>query len=173
MNVVPTELIEQCIAIIGRTGLTENEIESEVLALAQDQMLARRLIDCVPEAFGIVLAAHISSELILPTEFSAKSKDGEWQWFKFEVEPVFGAAFKLAQHTFHHGPREVFQNLAVRSAMLNTVNNLLNAGGKIEGAVLSGPVMLGIPAEIYPKPKKSLIERFFAWRLARMRKAKR
>lgn len=173
MNVVPTELIEQCIAIIGRTGVTENEIESEVLALAQDQMLARRLIDSVPEAFGIVLAAHISSELILPTEFSAKSQDGEWQWFKFEVEPVFGAAFKLAQHMFHHGSREVFQNIAVRSAMLNTVNNLLNAGGKIEGAMLSGPVMLGIPAEIYPKPKKSLIERFFAWRLARMRKAKR
>lgn len=173
MNVVPTELIEQCVAIIGRTGVTENEIESEVLALAQDQVLARRLIDCVPEAFGIVLAAHISSELVLPTKFSAKLQNSDMEWFKFEVEPIFVSGFKLAQLMFHHGSREVFQKLAVRSAMLNTVNKLLNAGGKIEGAVLSGPVMLGIPAEIYPKPKKSLIERFFAWRLARMRKAKR
>jgi len=57
MNAVPTELIEQCIAIIGRTGITQKEIESEVLALAQDQIVTRRLIDWVTEAFGIVLAA--------------------------------------------------------------------------------------------------------------------
>jgi len=169
---VSPELIDQSILIMGRSGIVQEEIESEVLMIAGDKMVARRLIDCIQEAFGLVLVSHISSELVLPTTFSAKTENGDWLWFKWSVEPVFIAAFAAGLRIYHNGPRDVFQNIAVRSAMLNTVNNLLNSGGKIEGAVLSGPVMLGIPAEIYPKPKKSLLDRFFAWRLSRMRKRK-
>jgi hypothetical protein len=167
---VSPELIDQSILIMGRSGIGQDEIEAEVLAIAGDKMLARRLIDCIQEAFGLVLVSHMSSELILPTNFSAKTEKGEWLQFKWAVEPVFIAGFEAGQRIFHNGPWDVFQNIALRSAMLNTVNNLLNAGGEIEGAVLSGPAMLGIPAEIYPKPKKSLLDRFFAWCLSRMRK---
>jgi hypothetical protein len=45
--------------IISADGITDVEIESRVLALVDDPMLVRRLIDCIPEAFGLVFAARI------------------------------------------------------------------------------------------------------------------
>lgn len=69
MNAVPTELIQKTVFIMGRAGITNDEIELEVLAIAQDKMLARRLIDGVTEAFGMVLVAHVSSGITLPQLF--------------------------------------------------------------------------------------------------------
>lgn len=167
MNTIPIELIEQAIIILGRTGISNEEIESEVLSIAQDQMLTRRLIDWIVEAFGMVLVGHISSEIILPTTFLAKNSDGEFISLKFAVEPIFVNALKMAQSIYHEGPREVFQNIALRSSMTNTVSNLLNAGSSLNGAILSGPALLGIPAETYPAPKKTIWNRLFKWLYSR------
>jgi hypothetical protein len=88
--------------------------------------------------------------LVLPQTFSAMSAQGQWESFPFTCEPIFVAALEIAQSTYHRGPREVFRNIAFRSSTVNAVNNLLNAGGSIEGAALSGPALIGIPAEAYP-----------------------
>ena len=167
MNAISVELIEQTISILGRAGISNEEIESEVLSIAQDQMLACRLIDWIVEAFGMVLVGHISSGIILPTTFLAKNSKGEFASLKFAVEPIFVETMKIAQRIYHEGPRDVFQNIALRSSMTTTVNNALNAGSSLDGAVLSGPALLGIPAETYPAPNKNIWDSLFKWLFSR------
>lgn len=67
-------------------------------------------------------------------------------------------AIQIAQRIYHEGPAEVFKNIAVRSSMTNTINNALNGGATLEGAVLSGPALFGISAEVYPTPPKSILD---------------
>lgn len=172
MEPVPTELIQKAILIMGRSGVTQDEIESEVLAIAHDPMLARRLIDWIVEAFGMVLAAHVTPGMIMPTTFSARSSNGKWLSLKLTAEPIFFETVKIAQAIYHNGPRELFGSIAVRSSMIQAINNALNSGANLKGAVFSGPALLGIPAEVYPSPPKSIWTRFFEWRLSRRRKSK-
>lgn len=149
-------LVEAAIGVLGNPDLTGDQIEAQVLALAgDDAMLARRLIDVVPEGFGLVLVSHIESAatLQLPTEFSVQDAAGEWVEFPFTSEPVFVAALLAAQRMFHTGPRLKFQTVTDRSGLLNAVNNALNAGQSLEGgATLGGPRFEGIPAAVYAAP---------------------
>lgn len=145
-------LVASAIDHLGNPALSVPEIEAAVLALAGgDAMLARRLIDVVPEAFGLVLVSHIegADSMQLPTTFSVQDAAGEWVEFPFQREPIFLAALLAAQHMFHNGPRLKFQTVTDRSALLNTVNNALNGGGSLEGSTLGGPSFLGIPAAAY------------------------
>lgn len=73
-------LVEAAIGVLGNPDLKGDEIEARVLALAGgDAMLARRLIDVVPEGFGLVLVSHVESAatLQLPTGFSVQDAAGE------------------------------------------------------------------------------------------------
>jgi len=149
-----TALVQSTIAILGKPELSTGEIEAQVLALAgENAMLARRLIDVVPEGFGLVLVSHIKSAetMQLPTEFAVQDAAGEWVSLPFAREPVFIAAVLVAQAMFHTGPRLVFQTVTDRSALLNTVNNALNNGGSLVASTLAGPRFLGIAAAVYDR----------------------
>jgi hypothetical protein len=159
MLIVPTEAIHKTIAVLGVEGISENEVESTVASFAGDKMIARRLIDWIPEAFGIVLASHIG-KINLPTTFSAQSHNGEWKHFEFKVEPIFVESLRIATDMYHSGDRPTFGNVAKRSSMVDVVNNALNAGESIDGATLSGPALVGIPAEVYEVKSKSPWQRF-------------
>jgi len=160
MTPVTNETIEAAIQIIGRNEIEDEEIEREVRELVADDMTARRLIDWIPEAFGYVLVAHMEGKVVMPTTFMAKASDGKWRSIKFTREPIFVAALQIAQRVYHEGPRELFQNTSLRSSVVNAVSNLLNSGGSLDGACMSGPALIGIPAEVYPAPP-SLWSRLF------------
>jgi hypothetical protein len=157
---VSPELLERTAEILGTDGISDEEIESKIFALAQDFMLARRLIDWLPEAFGIVFIPHMA-KVNVPTTFSAKSKDGRWIEFKFGVEPIFEGAVRLGMEMYHCGHRGTFRNIVSRSSTLDAVNRALNQGDSIEGATLSGPVLIGVPAEVYMPQAKPLWRRLF------------
>jgi hypothetical protein len=70
-----------------------------------------------------------------------------------QTEPIFQLATELAVEVYHNGPRELFKTIASRSAVITTINKALNAGGSLEGATLSGPALIGIPAEFYASPR--------------------
>ena len=159
MLTVPTEAIRKAIAVLGIEGTPEGTVESDIASLAGDKMVARRLIDWIPEAFGIVLASHVG-KINLPTTFSAQSHGGEWKHFEFKVEPIFVESLRIATDMYHSGDRPTFGNIAKRSSMVDVVNNALNAGESIDGATLSGPALIGIPAEVYEARSKSLWQRF-------------
>lgn len=161
MTPIPEETVQAAIAIIGTSGIEDEQIERDVRALVSDDMTARRLIDWIPEAFGIVLVSHISNKIILPKTFSAKSTAGKWVQLPFQTEPIFVTALQIAQVIFHEGPKETFQNVSLRSSMTNTVNNALNSGVSLDGACMSGPALIGIPADVYPSPPKPFWRRLF------------
>lgn len=140
--------LDKVVELIGSNSLAEDVIERQVLALVGDPMIARRAIDWIPEAFALVVAGHMD-KVKLPTTFSAKGRDGVWHRFPLSAEPIFAQAMRKAAETFHHGPRDLFGAVAQRSGILDAVNKALNAGQDINGGTLSGPALIGIPAETY------------------------
>ena len=140
--------LDRVVELIGSNALAEDAIERQVLALVGDPKIARRAIDWIPEAFALVVVGHMA-KVNLPTTFSAKGQDGAWHQFPLSAEPIFAQAVRKAAETFHHGPRDVFGAVAKRSGILGAVNKALNAGQDINGATLSGPALIGIPAETY------------------------
>lgn len=157
---VTPDLIEHSIAIIGADGISDEEIETQVLALSQDSMLARRLIDWLPEAFGLAFAPHLA-KVILPSTFTAKSSCGNWMEFEFQAEPIFPIAIRLGMEMYHTGPSKIFNNIVLRSSIIATANKALNNGSSLDGATLSGPALIGIPAETYLPKSTSLWRRLF------------
>lgn len=158
MLTVSDEQLEKIAMLVGAESADDEQLEFRVVTLVQDPMLAKRLISWLPEAFGIVLIPHIDS-VILPKTFRAKNKRGEWVEIDLDAEPIFRPAVQLATHMYHNGPRSIFSNIATRSAIVDAVNRALNEVGSIQGATLSGPALVGIPAEIYLSEPQSIWEK--------------
>ncbi len=157
---ISDRLLEEVADIIGLDDIDDDAVEHRVAALVLDQMLARRLIDWLPEAFGMVLVSHMA-KVILPETFSAKDKYGNWVQFDLKVEPLFQSATQLAVRIFHDGPRSTFSNIVRRSALLGAANSALNNGQSLDGARLAGPALIGIPAEVYLPVSLSIWRRVF------------
>ena len=149
------------VEILALPGLDDEEVDRRVGGLVDDEMAMRRLVDWPPEAFGLVLIAHNWNKLTLPSTFTAKSKAGRWSEFPFKCEPIFADSLEIGQQLLHDGDREIFKNVAARGAMLNTINNALEQGSDLDGGVLSGPALIGIPAEVYTLPKKTFWQNLF------------
>ena len=143
---ISKEQMEQVARLMAT--LPDVECESAVLELLQDESLARRAIDWLPEAFGLVLVNHIE-QLILPTTFKARDQEGCWVEIPFAAEPIFALALELGTFVYHNGPRDLFRSIAEGSSVVAAVNNALNAGAELKGAKLSSLEMFGLRAEAY------------------------
>jgi hypothetical protein len=146
MHQITLEQLEQVARIVAFQP--EAGHDAAATDLLGDELLARRAIDWLAEAFGLVLIQH-SAAIELPRTFKALNCHGEWQEIPFNAEPVFGQALRLGTTIYHEGPRELFSKIALRSALLGVVNKALNSGVDLNGTKLSGPAMLGLQAEIY------------------------
>jgi hypothetical protein len=177
MEIVTPAILSQAIEIIGEIGISNEDIEARVSRLVSDAMTARRLIDFIPEAFGMVLLSHVGNgKVVMPTGFQARNKDEKWKSFPFSSEPIFVAAFTAAQTMFQNGPRVAFEAIANRSSTVQALNNALHQGANLDGATFSGPALIGIPAEVYPPVKEKLLnvllDKCFSWRLKRLKKSR-
>jgi len=155
MEFVPQETLIAAVSIIGSENIDDEEIDLRISKMVDDPATVRRLVDWPPEAFGIVLISH-GWNVKLPTTFSAFDSNGRSIKFNFDREPLFAASVLIAQGMFHNGPREIFQNVSTRGAMLQTLNKALLAGADVDGATLSGPALIGIPSETYQLPPKPI-----------------
>lgn len=160
MKPVTRDLIEQAISLIGVENATDEDVEQSVLELAGETLTARRLIDCIPEAFGIVLVSHIEN-VNAPTTFVAFTSSGKPKHFDFAAEPILCEALIVAQTLFHSGRRDVFERIATRSAILGAVNKAFDKGLSLKGATLEAPVFMGIPADTYEEVNESMWRRLF------------
>ena len=160
MESVSQETLIAAVKILGTENIDDDEIDLRIAKLVDDPMTVRRLADWPPEAFGIVLISH-GWKVNLPTTFAAMDAKGRSIEFNFDREPLFAESVLIAQDMFHNGPRDIFQNVSTRGAMLATVNNALHSGASIDGGTLSGPALIGIPAETYQLPRKTLWQRMF------------
>ena len=159
MTPIEPSILEAAIEIIGTGGISNEEIEERVVDLTKDAMLARRLIDWLPEILGAVTLSHMGKVNFLDT-FSAKTKQGKWKNIPMKAEPIFVQGIKLAQETWHHDWTEVHERVAFRSTILRSAGQVLDAGQSLDGVTTSGPALLGIPAEIY-RSEVSLLQRLF------------
>ena len=157
---ISPDIVDRAIAIVGTEGISNAEIETSMLSLAQDPMLARRLIDWLPEAFALVFVPHLAN-VNLPTTFRAKSRNGKWKEFEFQVEPIFSIAVHRAMEMYHSGHLNTFRKVVLRSSMIDAVNKALSQGDSLDGATLSGPALIGIPAETYLAQPRPLWRRLF------------
>ena len=150
------EQLEQVVELLGSENIDETQIESEINEIAGDSMFARRLIDWTPEAFGAVAVAHMG-RVIFTNEFTARTSDGRSIGFPVSAEPIYGLALAMAQERFHGGWDATCERVVDRSSVFQSAAALLKAGGSLDGAVSSGPALIGIPAEIYPIPPRSIV----------------
>lgn len=158
---VEPEWVHAVFDLLGREDKSIEEIESEVLSMVVDAMTARRLIDWIPEVVALVIVAHVS-DVKLPNTFSATSAQGRWVELKFDSEPIIAFAFTVASDAIHSERKEQALRVASRSATMAIVNRTLDAGHALEdmgGGSLSGPAMIGIPAEVYAPRKPSIWRR--------------
>jgi len=109
----------------------------------------------------MVLVSHMDT-VTLPMTFQAMNRRGIWVEFDLDVEPIFQSAIRLATQMYHDGPRHIFANIASRSAVLGVVNRALQDGESLNGAILSGPALVGIPAETYVAPTPSIWRKLFS-----------
>jgi hypothetical protein len=152
--ILDTQLADAA-AIVGANDATEEAIDAQVHALLGDRLLARRVIDWLPEAFALVLIPNITS-VKLPTTFSARTRNGSWIEFRFDAEPIIQSAIHLGADMYVSGPRDLFRNVVNRSSLLAVVDKALNGKHDLKGVALSGPALIGVPAEVYLPQSRSL-----------------
>ncbi len=152
MQPVPLEHLQRTISILGDGDRRDTEVDIAVGRFAADRMTVRRLVDWIPEAFGFVLLPYVA-DVVLPTTFSVKAADGRWKHFVFEREPLFADAVQLGAAMYREDPRGMFSHIARRSSVISAVNESLDTGASLTGAKVSGPALLGVPAEFYEEPK--------------------
>jgi len=164
MNPTAPAVIEKAIHILGEDGLAKEVMEERIAALtAGDALAARRLICWIPEAFGIAALAQIGpGKIALPKTFIAQDRSGTWRSFPLAAEPIYIAAQERAVNLFNKHHRELFVRVASRSTLAISANRLVEAGTPMEDIVLTGPVMLDVPAEVYRPELKSWWRRFFS-----------
>ncbi|ELC7364153.1 hypothetical protein [Stenotrophomonas maltophilia] len=143
------EAFELALSLLGKEDVDEGRAERDLVAAGIDAGFARRLLIWLPEAFAMALIGHMELELQLPRTFSAHDEQGFLHELPLHCEPIFAEGLERALMMYHQGPRGAFKAVCQRSSSLNAVDNALNAGADLKGAVLSGPELLEIPAETY------------------------
>ena len=161
MTPITPETLQEAIAILAIDGISDEEIESKVGGLVSEPMTARRLIDWIPEAFAMAFITHIA-KVQLPSHFTARNVKGRWQKIALIKEPIFTASLQIARQMCHNGPLEILKNVASRGCHMDAVNQCLSAGGSLDGAVLGGPALHGIPAEVYQDQTAPFWRRLFS-----------
>ena len=148
MQIVAAEILAE-IAALAVAPIPRQEYEASATALAGDKELAKRITEWLPEAFGLVLASHVEPSIILPATFLVRDSLGKWSEFPLTADPVFQDCVTLAIALAHDGPREVFSGLALASSVHAAINQALNQGASLSGAVLQPIRMHGLTAESY------------------------
>ncbi|WP_155755074.1 hypothetical protein [Burkholderia pseudomultivorans] len=80
MKPVSVDTVLAAAEILGAHPHVDDETEQRVRALVDDDLTMRRLVDIIPEAFGLVVASHLpsASGMTLPDSFSVQDESGTW-----------------------------------------------------------------------------------------------
>ena len=155
MESVPWQTVYAAVEIIGEGehGRIDAEVERRIRVLVNDDLTLHRLTGMIPEAFGLVLAAHLpeAATMTLPTTFSVQDAAGQWQPVPIKNDPIFVEAIEIAQHIFHNGPRHLFKNNSELSAIFDLINNSLNKGGPkaLQDSKIASLCINDLPASLY------------------------
>ena len=144
------ELLRNAADWLADASLTNEEVEFRALDAAGDAMLARRVLDWIPEVFGFVYASH-HWKIELPKEFSVWDKYGDRKAFDLKVEPLFVPILELAMEAIHGEDLNKFDCVAGQSSICNAARKALEENVDLEGARFDSLEFNAIPAEQYEK----------------------
>ena len=139
--------VQAVVDLMASGQFTDDEIEEKVLDWTGDELMSRRLIDWIPEVFGLLVVGHLDQFNLDPT-FQVKSASGEWRTFDITSEPIVEEAGKIAAAMFHDAAGARFRSIASRSSLVDAANRALKTNPRIK-STLSGPAFIGIPAHVY------------------------
>lgn len=144
-------VIDTISAIESNTSIGEDELVNFLQKKGYSRIEAEKLNVFVPSAFSwpIIKKLEIDS---LPDHFIAMSIDGAEVRIEVGSQHYFTAALVLAFSTIENGwnaivSRKAYETVAGRSAEMDAVNKVLDAGGSLRGATLSPLVLERLSAE--------------------------
>jgi hypothetical protein len=137
--------------ILGAQEHIGEQVLQRVDDLVAQPITAQRLIDVIPEAFGLVLISRMpeTRNTLVPSTFLAMDKIGEWSELRMSFEPIFEMALAKARHTFDHGPRTTVENNCNRSVLISALSAALDANALLDGAAFAPPAFADLPASLY------------------------
>jgi hypothetical protein len=114
------------------------EIVRALVAQGADPVLAEKLVDYVPIAFGRPVLERLGVRASEEGVLLIGSKERR---FRLMTDPVFADAVALAREAYTRGsmPGDVFRAVVMRGAELRAVNEALTAGAKAQDLSLSAP----------------------------------
>ena len=124
---------------------SEAEIVLRLIDLGYDELQAEKLMIFVPLGLARALIARLGADPPVQLSDTALIRDGTMdRVLQLDNVPEFVTALQLAEETFISGiiPRDEFTAACTYSVELNLLNQALNAGSPIGGAVVSPPVLL-------------------------------
>lgn len=94
MHTLTRDQLKKIAHLIADSSLSDEERAALAHSVAGSEDLANRALAWLPEALGLLAISNIDG-LILPTTFSAKSRDGSWHEFPLLLEPIYSQALEL------------------------------------------------------------------------------
>lgn len=156
---VSAEIVAQAVDIIGAEGAEEEEIVKQLLDLAGDELLAKRLREWIREAFGREMVFGLSGGGVTFLDtFGVFTRDRKPVNVPNRAEPILDISLRLARKMVQDGRQVQFARIAITSSCAQTALNAREQGASMEGATMA-TAFNGIPAEAYPDYPKSFWKR--------------
>jgi len=137
--------------ILGAQEHVDEQVTQRVAEFVARPITVQRLIDVIPEAFGLVLISRMpeTRNTLIPNTFLVLDNFGDWNELPMWFEPIFDMALSKAKHTFDNGPRTTVENNCNRSVLISALSAALNANASLDGAAFAPPAFLDLPASLY------------------------
>ena len=137
--------------ILGAQEHADEQVTQRVADLVARPITVQRLIDIIPEAFGLVLISRMpeTRNTLVPNTFLVMDNIGDWSELPMSCEPIFDMALAKAKYTFDNGPRTTVENNCNRSVLISALSAALNANASIDGAAFAPPAFADLPASLY------------------------
>ena len=143
---VSYEVVVQAADILAAEGAEEEGIETKLLALAGDEMLAKRLREWIREAFGRAVLLDSGHRIHFVDSFSVFTRERKAVTVPNRAEPIVEMGTRLAQEYLRQDRKEFVLRIAEGSAALRSAMPAIEQGVSLDGAV-SASAFKGIPAE--------------------------
>jgi hypothetical protein len=131
------ELIRAATILAGAGNLSDDELAALLVADGFAEAAAYRLVAFLPSAFARPVLEELGVTVFAPA--SVPKDDGGWLTVELEDQPEYVAALALAREHRRIGlmPHDIYAAIVNGSSEVNAVDNALNEGTGVEGAVVA------------------------------------
>lgn len=148
----PRQVLMHAVQLIAAQPQAEDsDLVEALVAQGVRQQDAEKLVVFLPLAAGRSVLQKLT---VLSPMFMVQDAAGAWIEYPLEGEPVYRAAWRLLSNGYGASglSKEGFGALVMRSVEMQLINDALNAGRDVSGAVLSPMMVLRLTAADFGPP---------------------